>query len=465
MESYSSHQNPIEAKKNSESDTRQSTNPLEFLEVSDTALSPDQYLDNRPWSELKLQVEAPIVVEEWESPYSTVVGTKKTGKSATMEAASTRLGIKYVDAGLPFRAIAQKAMENGYRGGEMSLLLLESLLRLLQSAEINFAQPDKGIDQSIILGDTVYEYARDLAQVDGALAGQVSQIPAILHLSMDLLKQQVEQAHQLMLVGGRSLNQIFPTAMAKFYVEREGVFMPEAEKGTAWNPDSPQNNPNIIRLFNQEGQLALTAEAMALVVARRAEARVSDDHGFQLPAIDGLLVTAEPAKAQEINYALAHRPDILRLPNNVVIPPDFLAQMREGLEIKARHARTKFKDPLLIVESTALYLPDLYQRGILSEFVEWASKKHPQRLASLLNQPDSPAAAITLMALIDEQGETQFSQGVVSGKFLKQGQGEGGFGWDQNFIADGFEQTYAQMAEQKYIASSRALAANELRVN
>jgi non-canonical purine NTP pyrophosphatase (RdgB/HAM1 family) len=238
--------------------------------------------------------------------------------------------------------------------------------------------------------------------------------------------------------------------------------MPVAEQGVAWNPDSPKDNPRIVQLLNPEGQQTLAAKVMAMVVARRAEARVSDDQGYALPSAHSLLVSGEPAKAIEINYALAHKQDILRMPSRVDIPAAYTDELREGLIIKARHARQKFNDSLLTVESTGLLLPQLYADGVPAEFVEWLSKKDISRLLALLDGKSVPAAAVTLMAQINESGEVKVSQGVVSGTVLAQGRGQQGMGWDSNFIADGMDATYAEMGEGKYLASSRAIAANEL---
>lgn len=437
-------------------------NPADFIDEADTDKAPGEYLDTLSWEQVKAQASGGIVIDEMDAPHSTVVGLKKTGKSTLMHLAGQKLDIPYVDAGLLFRAVAQKAIEGGYAGGDVPAQLLDRLVADVEAAELNFAQPAQGIDQSIVLGGSEYEYLRDLASIDPAMAGQISQNPAILRVVMDVLKSRTEAAHQLMFVGGRSLNQEFDSALARFFIEREGAALPQFETGAAWSLDSPQDNPQILRLLNPEDKQDLAAETMAIVVARRAEARVSEDEGYMLPEANSLLVTGEPAKAQEISSALAQRESLRRMPDRIAVPQEYLDELREGVVAKAKHARGKFAEPLLVVESTALHIPELYARGIPAEFIEWLSKKDTGRLAELMAFGETNAAAITVMAQINEQGEVSVSQGIVSGKFARQGRGEGGIGWDPHFTPDGLQLTYSEMGEEKSLTSSRAIAATEL---
>jgi len=68
----------------------------------------------------------------------------------------------------------------------------------------------------------------------------------------------------------------------------------------------------------------------------------------------------------------------------------------------------------------------------------------------------------TVISLIIDGEEKQF-QGMVTGIILKEKQGEGGFGYDSIFQADGFNVAFAEMSlEEKNKISHRAIAVKKL---
>lgn len=67
----------------------------------------------------------------------------------------------------------------------------------------------------------------------------------------------------------------------------------------------------------------------------------------------------------------------------------------------------------------------------------------------------------TIVALI-LNGETHLFEGEVRGTILNERQGKGGFGYDPVFMPEGFEQSFAQLGDEKNVISHRARAVAKL---
>ncbi len=68
------------------------------------------------------------------------------------------------------------------------------------------------------------------------------------------------------------------------------------------------------------------------------------------------------------------------------------------------------------------------------------------------------------LALVQGPGDVVVAEGVCEGRILEEPRGEGGFGYDPYFLADGQEATFAELSdERKNTISHRARAAAALR--
>ena len=83
-------------------------------------------------------------------------------------------------------------------------------------------------------------------------------------------------------------------------------------------------------------------------------------------------------------------------------------------------------------------------------------------LKKMKNQTNRKARFRCVISLIIDGTESQF-EGVVDGKILATQQGVAGFGYDPIFMADGYDQSFAQMsAEDKNLVSHRGRAVKKL---
>jgi non-canonical purine NTP pyrophosphatase (RdgB/HAM1 family) len=386
---------------------------------------------------------------------STLVGRSDSGKSEIMDRASSILGIPHIDAGLLFRGLAVQAANKGYTGGAVSPELANALLQTINEMGLVLGSPNDEVEQSVVINEVPYSYG-SMGAVDRNLISGISQDTGLYAATMERLVR--ETNGKLVIVGGRSVNQHFPGALAKFYIEREGNDG-ALEGGPTWTLDSP-NSPSMITIVNPEGAVDDSARAVSLILARRVEARVSGDQKYSLTLRDISLVTGEKTKVSEVEAALLNIDQISENETATNIAPDFLKEITSVVEAKARNARAMFpQEQMLMVESTGLYVPKLHEMGLPSEVIEYMSKHNHSsifRYAGGIDELD--AYSVTVAVVIDTAGNITTTQGIASGRLQAQGRGEHGFGWDAYFVPTGHGQTYAEMGANKSNISSRAKA-------
>jgi len=75
------------------------------------------------------------------------------------------------------------------------------------------------------------------------------------------------------------------------------------------------------------------------------------------------------------------------------------------------------------------------------------------------------ATAIVVIGYYDGEGEVQVFSGEIKGSISESPKGEGGFGWDQIFIPDEYDQTRAEMNRADYdLTSPRKDALTQLEI-
>lgn len=116
---------------------------------------------------------------------------------------------------------------------------------------------------------------------------------------------------------------------------------------------------------------------------------------------------------------------------------------REVIEYKLLEAR-KHQSGEFIVEDTSLYLDGL--NGFPGPLIKWMLKSVKQQGIYDLCRDirNMRAHAKTVIGYSDASGEIHYFEGNVSGTIVLP-VGEYGFGWDQIFKPDGFEETFGEM--------------------
>lgn len=135
---------------------------------------------------------------------------------------------------------------------------------------------------------------------------------------------------------------------------------------------------------------------------------------------------------------------------------------RAVIEFKLLEAR-KHHDGEFIVEDTSLYLDGL--NGFPGPLIKWMLKSVGQQgIYNLCRDIKSMRAhAKTVIGYSDINGEISYFEGDVSGTIVLPS-GDYGFGWDQIFKPDGFEETFGEMGQDyKAEFSMRAQAFKQFR--
>jgi len=108
----------------------------------------------------------------------------------------------------------------------------------------------------------------------------------------------------------------------------------------------------------------------------------------------------------------------------------------------------------VFVEHTGLFIESLngFPGGLTQVF--W-DRLQAERFSELIGRLDNPAAeARTLVGYCDGR-KRHFFEGAVRGRIAARPGGQGGFEWDDVFIPDGQQQTFAQLGKQKNGLSMR----------
>jgi inosine triphosphate pyrophosphatase len=132
--------------------------------------------------------------------------------------------------------------------------------------------------------------------------------------------------------------------------------------------------------------------------------------------------------------------------------------------IKAKLAEATKRQPgELMVEDTSLYFDCL--NGLPGPLIKWFMKTvGNDGLANIAAKlGDTKAQAKTIIGYANSQGEVEFFEGVIEGTIVAP-RGETGFGWDPIFLPDGYNKTFAEMAQdEKNTLSMRKIAAAKLK--
>ncbi|MDR0516950.1 MAG: RdgB/HAM1 family non-canonical purine NTP pyrophosphatase [Fibromonadaceae bacterium] len=146
------------------------------------------------------------------------------------------------------------------------------------------------------------------------------------------------------------------------------------------------------------------------------------------------------------------------------------SSFRGNAELKAKavwkYIHPKYKDYWVVADDSGLEVSSLGGKpGILSARYAGKNASNAERCAKLLDEmkgkPDRSARFVCSLCLIRQEHSLEFFDGECRGKILTEPRGEGGFGYDPVFLADGCERGFGEMSEEEKNALSHRARAIE----
>lgn len=148
----------------------------------------------------------------------------------------------------------------------------------------------------------------------------------------------------------------------------------------------------------------------------------------------------------------------------LTLPEIQAVDLEPVVEFKAREAFRALGGRPVLVEDTGLFVETW--NGLPGALVKWfVDRVGPEGLCAMMAPfPNRVAWAVTLAATCN--GEVRLFPGRVRGRISAAPAGATGFGWDSVFIADGTDQTYAELGGiEKDRFSMRRLALEAVRAH
>ena len=164
--------------------------------------------------------------------------------------------------------------------------------------------------------------------------------------------------------------------------------------------------------------------------------------------------------------------DLHALPAEIELPPETGDSFEANALIKARAARAATGE-MTVADDSGIEAADLGGApGIYSARYAGEGAGDEANLEKLLREVDAAAggrraAYVCAIALIDEGGHEYVFEARCEGTLLREGRGEGGFGYDPAFVPDDTgpedERTYSELSQgEKNAISHRGRAAKLL---
>jgi XTP/dITP diphosphohydrolase len=156
--------------------------------------------------------------------------------------------------------------------------------------------------------------------------------------------------------------------------------------------------------------------------------------------IQVVLATGNPHKVREMAELLPGV-DLKPLPPGVELPPETGDSFEANALIKARAAHAATGE-VTIADDSGIEAADLGGApGIYSARYAGEGASDEENLAKLLREVDAAggerrAAYVCAIALIDDSGAEYVFEGRCEGSLLREGRGDGGFGYDPVFVPD-----------------------------
>ncbi|HEY6730884.1 MAG TPA: RdgB/HAM1 family non-canonical purine NTP pyrophosphatase [Solirubrobacterales bacterium] len=184
-----------------------------------------------------------------------------------------------------------------------------------------------------------------------------------------------------------------------------------------------------------------------------------------------ILATRNQHKVREMAELLPGV-DLKPLPDAVELPPETGDSFEANALIKARAAREATGE-VTIADDSGIEAADLGGApGIYSARYAGEGASDEANLEKLLREVDAVggnrrAAYVCVIALIDEAGHEYVFEARCEGTLLREGRGDGGFGYDPAFVPDetghNDDRTFSELSpEEKNVISHRGKAVRML---
>jgi XTP/dITP diphosphohydrolase len=184
-----------------------------------------------------------------------------------------------------------------------------------------------------------------------------------------------------------------------------------------------------------------------------------------------ILATRNEHKLREMAQLLPGV-DLKPLPDEVELPPETGDSFEANALIKARAAHAATGE-VVIADDSGIEAMDLGGApGIYSARYAGEGASDEDNLAKLLREVaaaagDRRAAYVCAIALIDEGGHEYVFEATCEGTLLREGRGNGGFGYDPAFVPDetghNDHRTFSELSsEEKHAISHRGKATRML---
>ena len=170
------------------------------------------------------------------------------------------------------------------------------------------------------------------------------------------------------------------------------------------------------------------------------------------------LITGNQGKAAEFSRLLGMAVQPEKIPLHEIQATD----VHEVAKAKARTAYSVLQRPVF-VDDTGLYINAWGQLpgALIAWFIDNIGNTGILKMLDGWESRD--AKVVTALGYCDANGVRVFS-GELKGKIAHSPRGENGFGYDEIFIPQGYNKTFAEMtAQEKDAISMRTLAAHEMR--
>ncbi len=172
---------------------------------------------------------------------------------------------------------------------------------------------------------------------------------------------------------------------------------------------------------------------------------------------DITFITGNAGKVAELQHLLQ-----VPIQNQKIDLPELQSlDLKEISTFKAQQAYKQIGQPVL-VEDVGLVFHALNR--LPGPFIKWFLKELDcEGICRMMRSyEDKRATAMIVYTLYDGQ-EFQYFEGNLNGSIASEPRGDSGFGWDQVFIPDGQDKTYAEMSkEEKGLISHRSIAVKKL---
>lgn len=137
--------------------------------------------------------------------------------------------------------------------------------------------------------------------------------------------------------------------------------------------------------------------------------------------------------------------------HNIPVPETSDTNIQDQTQYKLEFARKANLSNPFFVEHTALFIEgwNTLPGALINSFSASVGNAGLIRMLSDYHEEERKAVATVQIGFYHNDYGNRFFSGSVMGSIAGKASGEGGFGWDEIFIPDGFNHTFAELSAQE----------------